>query len=131
MPVAIGTHYVVADEPCWGLFELNQQAPNGGGLRRYQIIQVIRHEDKIAEYRRDLGPAGSFKAEQFRIPGGGIDPETGRIWIEETVGRLMDIADTMRAQPKPDVAGPLTQKNGSLFERYARHVEKAKAASRN
>lgn len=98
-----GTETVRLDEPCFGLAELNLQSPGSKGWRRYQVLQVVRN-DRIAEHRRDLGPAGLFVAPQFRIPGGVIDEATGRIEILHTVGELVDIADYQRdgrfAQPE-------------------------------
>ncbi len=80
---------------------------------------VIR-QDKPAEYRIDLGLASKFKGvDQLRIPGGVID-ETGQIFIEETVGRLKDIANKMRQRPlfdKMDLAmsGVARKQNKTLI----------------
>lgn len=80
-----------------GLFEIHEQAPDRKGFRRYQIIRVVR-ADRETEYRKDLGPAKKFAGiPQIRIPGGVRDEVTGRIDIVETVGRLRDIADSLRA----------------------------------
>jgi len=98
----IGTNYVLKDEPCLGLYELNYQAPDNSGFHRYQIILVIRN-DRPAEYRKDLGLAKKFKGvDQLRIPGGVRDKATGKIAIAHTVGQLMDIADQLRAKPLYD-----------------------------
>ena len=95
MAVALGTTYVLKDEPCYGLFELNYQSPGNKGFHRYQIIQVIRG-DQIAEYRKDLGKAKKFKGvDQFRIPGGIRRPD-GKIVIVHKVGELLDIALELR-----------------------------------
>jgi len=91
------TSYVLYDEPCFRLAEVNLQSPGSRGWRRYQVVYVIRN-DRLAEYRKDLGPAKKFNANQFQIPGGGYE-DNGRMWIEETVGRLMEIADTLRSRP--------------------------------
>ena len=96
-----GTDYVLIDEPCLGLYEMNMQSPGSRGFHRYQIIQVMRG-DKPREYRRDLGLAKNIKANQFRIPGGAIDEVTGRVYIEHTVGELVDIAEYMRGRPSFD-----------------------------
>ncbi|MDP1614522.1 MAG: hypothetical protein Q8L68_01860 [Methylococcales bacterium] len=96
MAVVLGTNYVLKNEPCYGLFELNYQSPGSKGFHRYQIVQVIREGDKIAEYRKDLGKAKKFKGvDQFRIPGG-VKLPNGRIQIVHKVGELIDIADTLR-----------------------------------
>ena len=101
VPVAL---FVRMDEPCMGLFELNQMSPDFKGVRRYQIIRVLRG-DRIAEWRKDLGPRTAFIAPEFRVPGGVIDEKTGRFEILHTVGELKDIADFQRdgiiRQPEP------------------------------
>ena len=94
-----GTDYVLLDEPCLGLYEMNMQSPDYRGFHRYQIIQVMRG-DRPVEMRRDLGLAKSIKANQFRIPGGAEDD--GKFYIEHTVGELVDIAEHMRGNPSFD-----------------------------
>ena len=96
-----GTQYVLLDEPCLGLYELNLQSPGSRGFHRYQIIQVMRG-DKPTEMRRDLGVAKKWKVNQFRIPGGARDETTGKFYIEHNVGELVDIADYMRTHPSFD-----------------------------
>ncbi len=94
--IPLGTSWVSPDEPCLGLFELDYQSPGNRGFHRYQIAQVIR-DGQVAEYREDLGPSKKFKGvPQRRFPGGTIDPQTRRIFIVETVGRLKEAADTGR-----------------------------------
>lgn len=102
-----GTTYVLADEPCYRLDELNLQSPGSKGFRRYQILWVIR-DDKLTEYREKLGDTKDFTSNEFHIMGGGIDEETGRGFIEETVGSLKSIADWKRSVnlwDKLDLAG--------------------------
>lgn len=83
------------DEPAFLLQELNLPAPDFKSKRRYQIIKVVR-QDKLVEWRRDLGLAGGFAARQFNILGGYVDEQTGRGQTWETVGSLMEMADQMR-----------------------------------
>lgn len=107
----LGTNAVSMDEPCFVLKELHEQSPGSRGWRRYQIIKVMR-ADRVAEFRRDLGPARRFKVEQFCIPGGVVD-EAGRIEIVCTVGELYDAAELLRSdkyrrpdpQQTPDLVG--------------------------
>jgi len=73
------------------LLETNKRAPNGK-MHRYQSIWVIR-DDKPAEYRRDMGLASKFKADDLFVLGG-IDGH-----IEETVGSLRIHAEDMRNHP--------------------------------
>lgn len=94
-----GTHFVINDEPCFGLSEINQMAPDNSAWHRYQLIEVVR-DDRIATYRKDMGLAKDFTADQFTIPGGAIDK--GKIYIEHTVGELKDIAFQLRERPSFD-----------------------------
>lgn len=96
----VGTTYVVSDEPCFGLKEENLMSPLDGQWHRYQILYVVR-DDALTEYREDLGLAKSFVAQQIFIPGG-ERTEDGKIYIEETVGRLKDIANELRSQSTKD-----------------------------
>lgn len=99
------TNAVSMDEKAFHLSEVHLQSPGSRGWRRYQIIYVNR-DDRLTEFRRDLGPAQNFQhAEQFRIPGGVVDPQTGRYELLHTVGELVDIADFLRDGPdaKPEM----------------------------
>lgn len=78
-----------------GLYEMNLQSPDSSGFHRYQIIYVMRG-DKPTEYRRDMGLAKNFKANQLRVLGGVKDDITGVFHIEHTVGELRGIADQRR-----------------------------------
>jgi len=96
------TNYVSVDEPCLNLKEEDIVNPQGK-RRRFRIFAVIRN-DKIAEHWEDLGHSENFRGvQQIRILGGGRDPDTGRIWIEHTVGELLEIARDPRIRRK-DVA---------------------------
>lgn len=89
------TDYVLEDEPCYNLAELNLISDDGK-FHRYQILVVLRG-DQLAEYREDMGLTSNFKAHQLRVMGGDID--NNRIYIEETVGSLRREADDMRETP--------------------------------
>jgi hypothetical protein len=95
MGLIAGTTFVKMDEPCFSLKEENLQSPGSRGWRRYQIVKVVR-DDKITEFRRDLGPARKYKASQILIPGGIRDIATGRGLILHTVAEMLDIADGWR-----------------------------------
>ena len=98
----LGTDWARMDEPGFCLKEVNQPAPDSKSVRRYQIITVVRN-DRLAQLRRDLGRAKRFKASEFAIPGG-VKEDDGRIYIEYTVGELVDVANHLRAGPfsRPD-----------------------------
>ena len=118
MTIIPGTNHIDKDEPCWGLYEINLKTPDQHDRHRYQVIWVIRN-DKPAEFRIDLGNVDKFKnADQFIIPGGIQD--NGKLYIEETVGRLQDMANKMRKRPlfdKMDLAlsGIARKKNEKLI----------------
>jgi hypothetical protein len=97
--ILYGTTYIEEDEPCLGLFEMMEQSPGSHGFHRYQIIYVMRG-DRPAEYREDMGLAKKWRGvDQFRIPGGVYDEDTGKYYVEETVGRLREIAHKLRTKP--------------------------------
>ncbi len=106
----LGTVAVSLDEPAYSLKEILQPAPDSKSVRRVQDIAVVR-ADRVVHFQRDLGPADRFKATEFCVPGGVADPETGRIYIEHTVGELVDIADYLRSDqyrpPEPPRASNL------------------------
>lgn len=91
-----GTFTLQRDEPAFCLTELAHNRPDSRGFHRYQVIYVLRG-DNLVEHWRDLGPAGTFTASPFRVPGGIID-SAGRVEILHTVAELRDIADSLRAQ---------------------------------
>jgi len=113
--VLTGTTYVLPDEPCCFLAELNELSPDFKSLRRYQIIHVIRN-DRIAEYRTDLGPASTFKATEIQFVGGVRDGK-GMGYIDETVGSMKEMADQHRANIGRDMDRPIPVLN--LLEAYA------------
>ena len=91
--IKVGTTVISMDEPCFNLVELNLPAPNSRGHRRYQVLTVVRG-DKLAEFRIDMGLAKDFKAEPLQVLGGVT--ANGKIYIEHTVGELLDIASWLR-----------------------------------
>ena len=88
---------VDTDEFCLRLSELNMVGPGLEAVHRFQCFMVVRN-DKLTEYRRDLGPMGFYRAEEFNILGGAKDDETGRIHIVSKVGRMLEIADGLREE---------------------------------
>jgi len=94
--IEIGTSFLLDDEPCFCLTEddhvINRKR------RRYRSYTVVRG-DKLATFRQDLGDSKKFKTDPIRIMGGVRDEFTGKLYIEETVGSLLDIALALRARP--------------------------------
>ena len=107
------------DEPAFNLTEVNLQAPDNSGWRRYQIISVVRGE-RMAEYREDLGPKEDFTADAFRIPGGVWDAATRRMEVLHSVGELREIAEFVRLGPtvRPEI------QTRDLVTEYHDHVDK-------
>ena len=106
-----GTSFVLEDEPCLRLSELVKPSPSGQP-HRYQIIKVLR-DDKIHEFRDDLGLASNFKIDQFIIFGGFDYGKKGEIW--HSVGYLRDLAYQVREirWDKKEMA-----QNNEIRERY-------------
>ena len=98
--IEIGTTYIREDEPCFCLTERDLPSPLGE-RRRYRDYVVVRN-DRLATHRVDLGLSKDIKTDQIRIPGGVIDEQTKKIFIEHTVGELIDIAQELRLRPTFD-----------------------------
>lgn len=104
--ISPGVLSVEPDEPAFSLSEVNLQAPGQYGVHRYRVVYVVRH-GRLAEHWEDLGPAHSFSASEFRIPGGVWDADTGHGEIVHTVAELRDIALSMHDVPQlPDAHTP-------------------------
>lgn len=88
------TSYLIENEPCYLLTELDRVPPKGAA-RRYRTFVVVRN-DKLTEFVEDMGPTKKQKGEPCRILGGYRDPTTGRIWIEHTVAELRGIAHDLK-----------------------------------
>jgi len=92
-----GTQFVLGNEACYRLSEVNLQSPDSRGFHRYQILWVIR-DDRITEYVEDMGLSKNIKSDPLIILG----------CEDETVSRLKDIADQIREDPpfdKRELAG--------------------------
>ena len=130
--LSLSTNVVFDDEPCFELAEVNKVLPMpvhaGGGLRRFQVIRVIRG-DRIWEHLRDMGPASAFKTEPFLFPGA-VSDGSGRWNVLETVGRLKDAAENFRViQNGPGARGePLDLVKG--FEETATRRWEARKGTR-
>ncbi len=100
MPLHEATLYVLPDEFAWTLKELDLPPPDYGKPHRYQIIDVIRN-DRLVEYRVDLGLSSEHHADQFNIIGGYVD-DRGRGHAFHSVAELQEIAEQMRERPADD-----------------------------
>ena len=120
----LGTDVIRFDEPCFSLKEIIEPAPDSKSVRRTQVLKVMRG-DSVAEFRRDLGLASSFKASEFVIPGGVADERNGRIEVLHTVGELQDIADYIRSDvyvpPERPEGIDLIQAYRDSFDKKRRH----------
>lgn len=81
------TTYVLGDEKALALAEVNDKSPDGLH-RRYQVIWVVR-DDKMTEYREDIGAV--TEQPPFRIPS----------YMEHTVNELREMANQLK-QPMFD-----------------------------
>ena len=99
--IELGTSYILPNEPCFNLSELDLMSPMGE-KRRYRVYIVVRN-DRLARYQEDLGAAENFKTDQIRVAGGVVDAQTKRIFIEHTVNELREIIDTLRARDSFDI----------------------------
>ena len=88
---------VDTDEFCMRLSELNMVGPGLDAVHRFQCFIVVRN-DRLVEFRRDLGPMGFYKAEEFNILGGARDDDTGVLHIVSRIGKMLDIADKLRQE---------------------------------
>ena len=80
------------DEPCLRLTEVD--LVKNGKRRRYRVFFVVRGEH-IAEHLMDLGPSENFKdVDQAQVIGGVT--VNGKLYIEHTVGELVDIIHALR-----------------------------------
>ena len=98
-----GTDFVLESEPCFALFERNIMPPDSKGVRRYEILHIIRNWTPY-EYRRDMGLASKWekkKVEEFRILGGMLDGSILEAY--ETVGSMRDMAHRIREAPAMDI----------------------------
>lgn len=81
----IVTHYVLPDEPCYGLYEGGVLMPQPDGSTDYRWVQdvIVIRDDNRAHFITDLGPEANFKyVTPIMIPSLGDD----------TVAQLQDFA---------------------------------------
>lgn len=81
------TRVLRRDEPVYTLVEVDLVPPDFGPKHRYQLIYVNR-DDRIAEFKKDLGLATDFTAQEFRIL---------TFW-QHSVAECLDMAESQRNQ---------------------------------
>lgn len=96
--IVLATTAVRDDEPTTSVVEMNLVQPGIVGMHRYQIITVIRG-DREEQCWNDLGPAENFTRPQFRIVTGYRDPDTGKLWSGDNVGKAVEMANQLREGP--------------------------------
>lgn len=99
MKLVGATSVVNTEEACLCLREVELMRPDSKGLNRYLVITIIRPDGPM-DFQVDLGPAKDFDAEQFYVPTGGKDQQTGKYWSVHTVGEALDIANQLREGPR-------------------------------
>ena len=96
--VELATTEIWSHEPCWYLSEMNRQAPDSSGFRRYQTITVIRNDRRL-KLERDIGDAKLF-GEQFQLICGVPDGKGGGEALY-TVEEALQMAQDMNLKPPP------------------------------
>lgn len=86
-----GTQFVLGNEACYRLSEVNLQSPGSRGFHRYQILRVIRN-GQMTIYIEDMGLSKHINADPLIIFG----------CEDETVDRMKYMADQMRYTPPFD-----------------------------
>lgn len=122
------------DEPCYLLVEMNLLSAEFKERSRYQLLYVVRevpgpHKEvrqELAVLSRRLGLSDDYPYPEVRIAGGFRDPANGRIYIEETVGSLIQAADDWR-KSAPEYEGRMReiQEGSTLIEDFIIQMERA------
>lgn len=81
----IATAFLLPDEPCLGVVEVNLPRPDSKGRHRYQLTYVVRN-DRIAEHATDMGPESNFPYPQIRVVA----------IFEHTVAEALSLAEQQR-----------------------------------
>lgn len=102
--IEVRTRAVFEDEPCYYLGEFIRPSRSFKSKSRYQVLAVVR-DDRLVTAFVYLGPAASFAADQFQIPGGEIIEGRGKVW--HTVAELREVADELRGRKPRRELGPL------------------------
>ena len=94
MGAIAGTDWILPNEPCYLIYEVERQAPDSKTKRRYRHILVSRN-DRLAEHVTDLGLASDFPgAHQSQVKTGGMTNGVG--WSEHTVAEAIGIIEEYR-----------------------------------
>lgn len=88
------TVVILPNEPAFLLSELVGKTPDSLAFHRYQIIKVVR-DDRLVEWREDLGESSQFTADEFNILGGWVQPN-GHGEAYHTVDELQGMARDLR-----------------------------------
>jgi len=96
--VELATADIWGHEPCWHISEINRQAPDSSGGRRYQTVTVIRNDHRV-KLERDLGDARLF-GEEFQLILGVPDGKGGGEALY-TVEEGLLLAQEMNLTPPP------------------------------
>ena len=96
--IELATTDIWSHEPCWYLAEFNRPAPDSKGVRRYQVITVIRNDRRV-KLNRDIGNARLF-GEEFQLICGVPDGKGGGEALY-TVEEALQLARDMNNMPPP------------------------------
>jgi hypothetical protein len=87
---------IMGHEPCYYISEMNKQAHDSSGFRRFQTITVIRNDRKV-KFERDIGDSRLF-GEQFQLVCGVPNGKGGGEALY-TVDEAIRMAETMNLMP--------------------------------
>ena len=107
---------IMGHEPCYYISEMNKQAHDSSGFRRFQTITVIRNDRKV-KFERDIGDSRLF-GEQFQLICGVPNGKGGGEALY-TVDEAMRMAQTMNLKP-PEMS---ERKPKDLRQMYLDNIE--------
>ena len=87
---------IMGHEPCYYISEMNKQAHDSSGFRRFQTITVIRNDRKV-KFERDIGDSRLF-GEQFQLICGVPNGKGGGEALY-TVDEAMRMAQNINIKP--------------------------------
>ena len=123
------------NEPCYLLVEMDLLSAEFKVRSRYQLLYVVREvpgphkevQQQLAVLSTRLGPSDDYPYPELRLAGGAKDPRTGKLWIEETVGSMLALADDWRLTADNAEKRRIEVQEGStLFEDFIIQTEQAR-----
>ena len=114
--IELSSTEIMGHEPCYYISEMNKQAHDSSGFRRFQTITVIRNDRKV-KFERDIGDSRLF-GEQFQLVCGVPNGKGGGEALY-TVEEAIRMAQTMNLKP-PEMS---QRKPRDLRQMYLDNIE--------